>query len=145
MDFENTLRISGSGMSAQRTWMNVLSANLANVNTTRTASGAPYERRTVVYETAPAVDDFNQVLDDSMLEESQGVKVVNIVSDKRDFRQVYDPGHPDADANGVLQMPNISSVEEMTNLVIATRGYEANLTALNNAKVMALKALEIGK
>jgi flagellar basal-body rod protein FlgC len=145
MDFENTLRISGSGMSAQRTWMNVLSSNLANVNTTRTASGQPYERRTVVYESAPTADDFNQVLDDSLQEESQGVKVVNIVSDKRDFRQVYDPGHPDADANGVVQMPNISSVEEMTNLVIATRSYEANLTALNNAKTMALKALEIGK
>lgn len=145
MDFENTLKISGSGMTAQRTWMNVLSANLANVNTTRTAAGTPYERRTVVYETSPLVDDFGQVLDDSMQEESQGVRVVNIVSDKRDFRQVYDPGHPDADANGMLQMPNISAVEEMTNLVVATRSYEANLTALTNAKVMALKALEIGK
>ena len=145
MDFESALKISGSGMSAQRTWMNVLSANLANANTTKTASGKPYERRTVVYESSPTVDSFDQALNDSIEEELQGVRVTNIVSDKRDFRQVYDPGHPDADANGVLQMPNITAVEEMTNMVIATRSYEANLTALNNAKLMALKAIEIGK
>jgi flagellar basal-body rod protein FlgC len=145
MDFEKALKISGSGMSAQRTWMNVLSANLANVNTTKTASGKPYERRTVVYESSPTVDSFDQALNESLEEGLQGVRVANIVSDKRDFRQVYDPGHPDADANGVLQMPNITAVEEMTNMVIATRTYEANLTALTNAKQMALKAIEIGK
>ena len=145
MDFETALKISGSGMSAQRTWMNVLSANLANANTTKTASGKPYERRTVVYESSPTVETFDQALNDSLEEELQGVRVANIVSDKRDFRQVYDPGHPDADANGVLQMPNITAVEEMTNMVVASRSYEANLTALNNAKMMALKAIEIGK
>jgi flagellar basal-body rod protein FlgC len=145
MDFETALKISGSGMSAQRTWMNVLSANLANANTTKTASGKPYERRTVVYESSPTVETFDQALNDSLEEELQGVRVANIVSDKRDFRQVYDPGHPDADANGVLQMPNITAVEEMTNMVIASRSYEANLTALNNAKLMALKAIDIGK
>ena len=145
MDFESALKISGSGMSAQRTWMNVLSANLANVNTTKTASGKPYERRTVVYESSPTVDSFDQALNDSLGEELQGVRVADIVSDKRDFRQVYDPGHPDADAKGVVQMPNITAVEEMTNMVVATRSYEANLTALNNAKLMALKAIEIGK
>ena len=145
MDFESALKISGSGMSAQRTWMNVLSANLANANTTKTASGKPYERRTVVYESSPTVESFDQALNDSLEDELQGVRVANIVSDKRDFRQVYDPGHPDADANGVLQMPNITAVEEMTNMVVASRSYEANLTALNNAKMMALKAIEIGK
>jgi flagellar basal-body rod protein FlgC len=145
MDFETALKISGSGMSAQRTWMNVLSANLANVNTTKTASGKPYERRTVVIETSPGVGSFDQALDDSMQEGLQGVRVASIVSDKRDFRQVYDPGHPDADASGVVQLPNITAVEEMTNMVIATRSYEANLTALTNAKLMALKAIEIGK
>jgi flagellar basal-body rod protein FlgC len=145
MDFETSMKISASGLSAQRTWMNVLSANLANVNTTRTASGKPYERRTVVYEATPAEEDFGRILDDSTQEELQGVRVADIVSDGRDFRQVYDPGHPDADAKGIVAMPNISSVEEMTNLVIATRSYEANLTALQNAKQMALKAIEIGK
>jgi flagellar basal-body rod protein FlgC len=145
MDFETSMKISASGLSAQRTWMNVLSANLANVNTTRTASGKPYERRTVVYEATPAEEDFGRILDDSTREDLQGVRVADIVSDGRDFRQVYDPGHPDANANGIVAMPNISSVEEMTNLVIATRSYEANLTALQNAKQMALKAIEIGK
>ena len=145
MDFETALKISGSGMSAQRTWMNVLSANLANANTTKPASGKPSERRTVVYESSPTVESFDQALNESLEDELQGVRVANIVSDKRDFRQVYDPGHPDADANGVLQMPNITAVEEMTNMVVASRSYEANLTALNNAKMMALKAIEIGK
>jgi flagellar basal-body rod protein FlgC len=145
MDFETSMKISASGLSAQRTWMNVLSANLANVNTTRTAAGKPYERRTVIYEATPATESFDQVLDDSVQEELQAVRVANIVSDGRDFKEVFDPGHPDANASGVVAMPNISAVEEMTNMVIATRSYEANLSALQNAKQMALKALEIGK
>jgi flagellar basal-body rod protein FlgC len=145
MDFETSMKISASGLSAQRTWMNVLSANLANVNTTRTAAGKPYERRTVVYEATPATESFDRVLDDSVQEELQAVRVANIVSDGRDFKEVFDPGHPDANASGIVAMPNISAVEEMTNMVIATRSYEANLSALQNAKQMALKALEIGK
>jgi flagellar basal-body rod protein FlgC len=145
MDFQTSMKISASGLSAQRTWMNVLSANLANVNTTRTAAGKPYERRTVIYEATPATDNFDQILGDSVQEELQTVRVSNIVSDGRDFKEVFDPGHPDANADGIVAMPNISAVEEMTNMVIATRSYEANLSALQNAKQMALKALEIGK
>jgi flagellar basal-body rod protein FlgC len=144
MDFQTAMKISASGLSAQRTWMNVISANLANVNTTRTQSGKPYERQTAVIE-AGANEDFDRVLDDIVQEELQAVRVTNIVPDGRDFKQVYDPGHPDANKEGVVTMPNISSVEEMANMVVASRSYEANLAALNNAKQMALKAIEIGK
>jgi flagellar basal-body rod protein FlgC len=145
MDFETAMKISASGLSAQRTWMNVISSNLANVNTTRTQSGKPYERQTAVVESADINDHFDRILDDVVQDELQAVRVAQIVPDGRDFKQVYDPGHPDANASGVVTMPNISSVEEMTNMVVASRSYEANLSALNNAKQMALKAIEIGK
>lgn len=145
MDFDTAMKISASGMSAQRTWMNVLSSNLANVNTTRTTDGKPYARKTVVCETTPAVEEFNELLGDAEQEGLAGVRVTEIVSDGRDFKEVYDPNHPDANAQGIVAMPNISPVEEMANILIATRCYEANLTALNNAKQMALKAIEIGK
>jgi flagellar basal-body rod protein FlgC len=144
MDFETAMKISASGLSAQRTWMNVISSNLANVNTTRTQSGKPYERHTAIVEAADINDDFDRILD-GVQEELQAVRVAQIVPDGRDFKQVYDPGHPDANQNGIVTMPNISSVEEMTNMVVASRSYEANLAALNNAKQMALKAIEIGK
>lgn len=145
MDFQTAMKLSASGLTAQRTWMNVISANLANVGTTRTESGKPYERRTAIVEAVAAPEDFDRVLDDVVQEELQAVRVAGIVPDGRDFKEVYDPGHPDANQNGVVTMPNISAVEEMANMVIASRSYEANLAALNNAKQMALKAIEIGK
>ncbi len=145
MDFETSMKISASGLSAQRTWMNVISANLANVNTTRTESGKPYERQTTIVEAVDADNHFDRVLDGVVQEELQAVRVAGIVPDGREFKQVYDPGHPDANDKGVVSMPNISAVEEMANMVMASRSYEANLAALNNAKHMALKALEIGK
>ncbi len=145
MDFATSMKISASGLSAQRTWMNVISANLANVNTTRTESGKPYERLTTIVEAVDADNHFDRILDDVVQEELQAVRVAGVVPDGREFKQVYDPGHPDANDQGVLIMPNISSVEEVANMVMASRSYEANLAALNNAKQMALKALEIGK
>ncbi len=145
MDFETSMKISASGLSAQRTWMNVISANLANVNTTRTESGKPYERQTTIVEAVDADNHFDRVLDGVVQEELQAVRVAGVVPDGREFKQVYDPGHPDANDKGVVSMPNISAVEEMANMVMASRSYEANLAALNNAKHMALKALEIGK
>lgn len=144
MDFDSSMKISASGLSANRTWINVLSANLANMNTTRTADGKPYQRRTVIYESTPA-ENFDSQLNSAMQDGLQKVTVTDIVSDGRDFREVYDPSHPDANENGIVLMPNISSIEEMANLVTASRSYEANLSALNMAKQLALKALEIGR
>jgi flagellar basal-body rod protein FlgC len=145
MDFDTAMKISGSGMSAQRAWMTVLSSNLANVNTTKGPDGKPYARRTIIFEATPAEEGFNQVLDGATQGDLNDVKVADIVPDGRDFKEVYDPGNPDADAKGMVRMPNISPIEEMTNLLSATRAYEANLTALNNTKNMAIKALDIGK
>jgi flagellar basal-body rod protein FlgC len=144
MDFDSSMKISASGLSANRAWINVLSANLANINTTRTADGKPYQRRTVIYESTPA-ENFGSQLDLALQDNLQKVSVTDIVSDGRDFREVYDPSHPDANENGIVLMPNINSVEEMANLVNASRSYEANLAALNMAKQLALKAIEIGK
>lgn len=145
MDFESAMKISASGLSAQRTWMNVLSSNLANAHTTRTASGKPYQRLTPIYESAEATSEFGQIMQEEAMEHLKTVRVAEIVTDGRDFKKVYDPGHPDADSEGMVSMPNINTVEEMANMVMATRSYEANLTALNNSKQMALKAIELGK
>lgn len=143
MDFDSAMKISASGLTANRTWINVLSANLANVNTTKTADGTPYARRTVVYESTPA-GGFAEQLSAVMDESPETVEVADIVTDKREFRQVYDPGHPDADAKGMVLMPNINPVEEMANLVNASRSYEANLAALQTARMLALKAIDLG-
>ena len=145
MDFETSMRVSASGLSAQRTWMNVLSANLANVNTTKTPSGKPYERRTPIFESTPCQSDFSDVLDSAFQQDVDRVKVTQIVPDGRPFKKVYQPGNPEANAQGYVLMPNINPVEEMSNLLMASRSYEANLAALNMDKQMALKAIEIGK
>lgn len=145
MDFETSMRISSSGMRAHRAWMNVLSANLANVNTTRGPDGKPYQRRTILYESVPYAGSFQEAMESTLEDGLQQVEVVGIVPDGRDFRRVYDPSHPDADEDGIVLLPNISTVEEMANLLDATRSYEANLAALNMAKQLALKSLELGK
>ena len=143
MDLESAIQISASGLKANRTWINVISSNLANVNTTKTSEGTPYTRKTVVYETV-ADEGFAGELNVAMGQASEKVKVSDIVSDMRDFKQVYDPGHPDANAKGIVLMPNINPVEEMANLINASRSYEANLAALQTAKQLALKSMDIG-
>jgi flagellar basal-body rod protein FlgC len=143
MDLESAIQISASGLKANRTWINVLSSNLANVNTTRTADGTPYTRKTVIYESTPS-GGFSGELTAAMDEGADRVEVADIVPDKRDFKQVYDPGNPDADEKGIVLMPNINPVEEMANLVNASRSYEANLAALQTAKQLAVKSIEIG-
>lgn len=143
MDFLTSLHISSTGLAAQRTRMNIISMNLANADTTRTEKGGPYRRKFVVMESAP-VKDFDAILADQSKSVS-GVQVTGIVEDKTPFRQVYNPSHPDANDSGFVEMPNINLITEMTNMMIARRSYEANITAINAAKGMALKALEIGK
>ncbi|HYA43947.1 MAG TPA: flagellar basal body rod protein FlgC [Syntrophobacteraceae bacterium] len=144
MDLESAIQISASGLKANRAWINVLSSNLANVNTTRTAEGVPYRRKTVIYETVSA-EGFADELSSVMSEGADKVQVADIVADQRDFKQVYDPGNPDADEKGIVQMPNINPVEEMANLLNASRSYEANLAALQTARQLALKSMDIGK
>jgi len=144
MSFLDSIRISASGLSAQRTRMNIISANLANVNTTRTSEGGPYVRRDVVFASRPVEHAFQGILESNLARETSGVEVAGIVRDQRPLPTKYDPGHPDADEDGYVKMPNVNTVEEMVNLISATRSYEANIAALGATKSMIIKALEIG-
>lgn len=138
--------ISASGMTAQRLRTDLISQNIANVNTTRDSNGEVYKRKTVVF----AEKDF-VTFEESLIAASgtgitgKGVKAVKIVEDQSEGNMVYDPSHPDANEDGYVTYPNVNTVTEMTNLIDASRSYEANVTALNASKSMALKALDIGK
>jgi flagellar basal-body rod protein FlgC len=133
MGLFDSLRISASGMTAERVRMDVIAENLANANTTRGVDGQPYRRKEVVLE--QGASSFEQVLD--------GVRVAGVVADPSPPRRVYDPGHPDADQQGFVNLPNVTPVTEMVDMITASRGYEADVQAMNQAKQMFLKALEI--
>jgi flagellar basal-body rod protein FlgC len=145
MNFLDTLNISASALTAQRTRMNIISANLANINTTRTADGGPYRRKDVVFGARPAVPSFQNQFAATLSETSGMVEVTGVVEDPRPPILKYAPEHPDADASGYIRTPNINLVEEMVNLIAASRSYEASLTAVDATKKMSLKALEIGR
>lgn len=135
---------SASGMSAQRLRSDIISQNLANVNSTNSEDGGAYRRKTVVFSEKNAVS-FGDILL-SATHAGNGVKITKIVEDyETPMNMVYDPAHPDADENGYVEYPNVNVVTEMTNLIDASRSYEANVTAFNASKSMALKGLEIGK
>ena len=123
--------ISASGLSAQRARLDLIASNIANVETTRTPGGGPYRRL--------------QALFASSSSGAGGVEMLGTVLDPRDFRRVYQPGHPDADANGIVAYPNVNIVEEMVDLVSATRSYEANAAAFSAAKSMVQNALDLGR
>jgi flagellar basal-body rod protein FlgC len=125
--------------------MNTLSANLANANTTRTEEGGPYKRRDVVFSATPTGSPFEDFLNGTNGAQLSKVQVVDIHQDTKEPRLVFDPTHPDADGEGYVEMPNIQVMTEMVNMITATRAYEANATAVNEAKQMAVKSLEIGR
>jgi flagellar basal-body rod protein FlgC len=139
------MAISSSALSAQRLRMNVLSTNLANAQTTRTEEGGPYRRRDVIFEASPTGNKFGDYLDGTYDARLSKVKVTGIHEDQGSPRRVLDPSHPDADSDGYVELPNIQVMTEMVNMIAATRAYEANATALNETKQMAMKALEIGR
>jgi flagellar basal-body rod protein FlgC len=145
MNFIDALHTSASGLTAQRLRMNVVASNLANSNTTRTAEGGPYKKKNIVFASQPLRADFQNMVQSHLKGKLTEVKVVGIVDDPRPPILKYDPQHPDADKNGNVNMPNINLIEEMVNMMSATRSYEANVTAVNATKKMAMKALEIGK
>lgn len=145
MDVLTAMKISGSALKAERTRMNIAAMNLANANTTRTIEGGPYRAKSVVFEAKPLEGaNFRDTLN-STAERLRQVEVVEIVEDKAEFREVYDPDHPDADENGIVKMPNVNSAEQMIDMMSARRSYEANVTALDAVKSMALQALEISR
>ena len=145
MDFFDALHTSSSGLSAQRLRMNLISSNLANVNTTRTPEGGPYRRKNAVFQAQPLHKSFKRVLDAQKAGDPAVVKVAGVFEDNSAPIKKYDPQHPDADQQGYVAMPNINVTEEMVNMISASRSYEANVAAIKATKEMALKALEIGR
>jgi flagellar basal-body rod protein FlgC len=145
MNFIDALRISASGLTAQRLRMDVVSSNLANSNTTRTPEGGPYKRKDVVFASQPLRGSFQDMMTSQISDNLSEVKVAGIITDPSPPVLKYDPQHPDADENGYVSLPDISVIEEMVNMMSASRSYEANVTAVNATKRMARKALEIGK
>jgi flagellar basal-body rod protein FlgC len=130
-------KVSASALEAQRVRMNTIASNMANAHTTRTAAGGPYVRKDVVFSEMPVNSDFAEKL--------EGVKVSAVVQDNKPPLTIYDPGHPDADEKGYVSMPDINVMEEMVNMMMAVRAYEANVRAFNMSKGMYQKALELGR
>lgn len=145
MDFFSSINVSSSALSAERTRMNLISSNLANASATRTAEGGPYKRKDAIFTATPMESRFNRALDGATAQQVRQVEVSQIVEDQNPPRMQYDPGHPDADPQGYVAMPNVNVVEEMADMIGATRAYEANVTAVQAAKSMAMKTLEIGR
>ena len=133
MSFFDILKVSATGLSAQRIRMNIISSNLANANTTRAHGDVPYRKRDVVFRT---------VLEG---EYRGGVKVLKVALDEKPPLLKYEPSHPDANEEGYVMYPNINPIEEMVNMLESSRSYEANVTVLDTAKQLALRALDIGK
>lgn len=144
MDLLSSLRISSSGLAAQRKRMEAHSSNIANAQTTRTAEGGPYRKKEVVFGSEPARNKFSEILEGELAENAHMVHATEVVhSDKVVFK--YDPNHPDANSEGYVAMPDINPMVEMANMIEAQRAYEANVTAINTTKQMATKTLEIGR
>jgi flagellar basal-body rod protein FlgC len=145
MGLFDAIDAAGSGLSAERLRMDVTAENLANAQSTRGANGQPYRRKEVVLEEAQRPGAFGSVLAGAMgsAATAGGVRVAGIAEDSAPDRLVYDPGHPDADAQGYVRMPNVNPVSEMVDLISASRAYEANVTAMQTAKTMFTKALDL--
>ena len=145
-DFLSGFRIGSSGMAAQRARMNTISSNIANINTTQTPEGGPYRRKDVVFSAMTDTKSFGEIMNvDDPKADFQRVQVTDVVYDQKAPLLKYDPSHPDANEEGYVAYPNINLMEEMTNMIQATRAYEANVQAIQATKDMALSALEIGR
>jgi len=145
MSIFNSINISSTALTAEKTRIDIIAKNMANASTTRSTGGMPYRRQMVVFEENKA-DSFSEYLSKySNKINGKGVKISKIVEDESPFKLVYEPGHPDADENGYVKMPNVDIVKEMVDLISAQRSYDANITAMNASKSMLMKALEIGR
>ncbi len=143
MGILDILRISSSGMQAQRTRMEAIATNLANVHSTKTEEGGPFKKKEVVF--APADVSGGTPFGSALERQMEGVKVEAIVESPKPFERTYDPYHPHADADGYVSLPNVNVMEEMSDMVAATRAYEANVTVAGSVKQMFQKSLEIGQ
>ena len=149
MDLTDSLAVSVSALDAHRHRLNVIASNLANAQSTKTSTGGPYRRRDVVFQAAPVSSGFQrafkQVSTGPGKHALDGVKVARVIEDQKPGQKVYDPRHPDADQKGFVTMPNVNVMEEMVNMIGASRAYEANVQAVNASRTMWNRALEIGR
>lgn len=149
MDMTESLAVSVSGLDAQRRRLNAIASNLANAQSTSTPGGGPYKRRDVVFRSTPVPGAFQrafrQVAMGPTAHALEGVTVAKVVEDAKPGQLIHDPHHPDADAKGFVRLPNVNVMEEMVNMIGASRAYEANVQAINATRAMWNKALEIGR
>ncbi|NMB08848.1 MAG: flagellar basal body rod protein FlgC [Tissierellia bacterium] len=144
MGIFDSINISASALTAEKTRIDIINKNMANAHTTRTTGGMPYRRQMVVFEeNKPKFSRYLEKYSNKF--NGKGVKISEIVQDETEFKRVYEPGHPDADQYGYVLMPNVEIVKEMVDMIDAQRAYEANITAMNGTKSMLMKALEIGR
>ncbi|HAZ11894.1 MAG: flagellar basal body rod protein FlgC [Bdellovibrionales bacterium GWA2_49_15] len=144
MDFLTGLKISSSGMAANKKRMGAISSNIANAQTTRTAEGGPYRKKEVVFGAEPARETFSEMLEGELGENAQTVQATEVISTDKPPVLKYEPNNPEANEQGYVAYPDINMMEEMANMIATSRAYEANLAAFNTTKSMALKSLEIG-
>ena len=143
-DLFTSMHISSAGMSAQRSRMDVVAENIANAESTRTPEGGPYRRSQVVFETVGVEQDFGSIFKGQLGKSGpQSVQVSEVNKDPRPFNVIHDPSHPDADANGMVKMPNVNTIKEMVDMNSAARSFEANVTTMDASKRMFLKTLEL--
>lgn len=147
MNLDRVFEVVGSALDSQRQRLNIIAGNLANAESTRSPNGGPYIRRDVVLQAVSPDKSFHSVFNNAFGNGSgpSAVRVTSIIQDERPLRVVYNPDHPDADDQGYLQLPNVNPIEEMVNLMSATRAYEANIAVMETGKTMTLRALEMGR
>lgn len=145
MTMFNSINISATGLTAEKTRIDLIAKNMANVNTTRTTGGGPYRRQMAVYQEIKD-NSFKSSLDKySSKYKAGGVQISKVVEDETPFKLKYDPGHPDANEDGYVEMPNVDTIVEMVDMISAQRAYDANVTAMNASKSLLMKALDIGR
>ncbi len=147
MNVDRLFSVVGSALNSQRQRLNIIAGNLANAESTQSPNGGPYVRRDVVFRPTTSSSPFTSVFAQAFggTAEPHGVKIDKVIQDQRPFRQVYDPQHPDADNNPTHHLPNVNVIEEMTNMLSASRAYEANLAVLETGKTMTMRALDMGR
>ncbi|OGW19351.1 MAG: flagellar basal body rod protein FlgC [Nitrospinae bacterium RIFCSPLOWO2_12_FULL_47_7] len=145
MDISTLMQISSSGLNVQRKRIEAISSNLANIETTRTQEGGPYRRKDVVVTALPLENEFGDVLQTALGDKLKASQVTQVVEDQNEPQLIFNPDHPDANERGYVAMPNIDMMNEMVNLMTASRTFEANITAMNASKAMAQRAIDLGR
>ena len=145
MDFLTNMKISASGLAVQRKRMETISSNLANMETTRTPEGGPYRRKDVLITALPLGDEFGNTFKNVLGDKLRRVQVADVIEDQSEPRLVYNPNHPDANDLGYVALPNVDQMTEIVNMVTTQRSFEANITALNASKAMAIRAIDLGR